>query len=218
MDMKKVCIFVILLMMLSGCTLSKNKENNVEDNSVGKIDVKKDYVNETLFKSYKLSNGDDYDAKYIDININSDGVKQFNERLKNNIVNNSTLEIKKNKIIKGNIITYEKYVSKEFVTIIENVDSYFEGNIVSSVSNYYIFDIMYGKIYNNDGLLEYFHLEEEDLFNKLSKSDVEDSDYITMYVKNNGYYLYVDENEKLIMEYVFVGDNGEEKNKLIIKD
>lgn len=218
MDMKKVCIFVILLMMLSGCTLSKNKENNIEDNSVGKIDVKKDYVNETLFKSYKLSNGDDYDAKYIDININSDGVKQFNERLKNNIVNNSTLEIKKNKIIKGNIITYEKYVSKEFVTIIENVDSYFEGNIVSSISNYYIFDIMYGKIYNNDGLLEYFHLEEEDLFNKLSKSDVEDIDYITMYVKNNGYYLYVDENGKLIMEYVFVGDNGEEKNKLIIKD
>lgn len=218
MDMKKVCIFVILLMMLSGCTLSKNKENNIEDNSVGKIDVNKDYVNETLFKSYKLSNGEDYDAKYIDININSDGVKQFNERLKNNIVNNSTLEIKKNKIIKGNIITYEKYVSKEFVTIIENVDSYFEGNIVSSISNYYIFDIMYGKIYNNDGLLEYFHLEEEDLFNKLSKSDVEDIDYITMYVKNNGYYLYVDENGKLIMEYVFVGDNGEEKNKLIIKD
>lgn len=218
MDMKKVCIFVILLMLLSGCTLSKNKENNIEDNSVGKIDVNKDYVNETLFKSYKLSNGEDYDAKYIDININSDGVKQFNERLKNNIVNNSTLEIKKNKIVKGNIITYEKYVSKEFVTIIENVNSYFEGNIVSSISNYYIFDIMYGKIYNNDGLLEYFHLEEEDLFNKLSKSDVEDSDYITMYVKNNGYYLYVDENEKLIMEYVFVGDNGEEKNKLIIKD
>jgi hypothetical protein len=205
-------------MLLSGCTLSKNKENNIEDNSVGKIDVNKEYVNETLFKSYKLCNGEDYDAKYIDININSDGVKQFNERLKNNIVNNSTLEIKKNKIIKGNIITYEKYVSKEFVTIIENVDSYFEGNIVSSISNYYIFDIMYGKIYNNDGLLEYFHLEEEDLFNKLSKSDVEDSDYITMYVKNNGYYLYVDENEKLIMEYVFVGDNGEEKNKLIIKD
>ena len=218
MDMKKVCIFVILLMMLSGCTLSKNKENNIEDNSVGKIDVNKEYVNETLFKSYKLSNGEDYDAKYIDININSDGVKQFNERLKNNIVNNSTLEIKKNKIIKGNIITYEKYVSKEFVTIIENVNSYFEGNIVSSISNYYIFDIMYGKIYNNDGLLEYFHLEEEELFNKLSKSDVEDIDYITMYVKNNGYYLYVDENEKLIMEYVFVGDNGEEKNKLIIKD
>ena len=218
MDMKKVCIFVILLMMLSGCTLSKNKENNIEDNSVGKIDVNKEYVNETLYKSYKLSNGEDYNAKYIDININSDGVKQFNDRLKNNIVNNSTLEIKKNKIIKGNIITYEKYVSKEFVTIIENVDSYFEGNIASSISNYYIFDIMYGKIYNNDGLLEYFHLEEEDLFNKLSKSDVEDSDYITMYVKNNGYYLYVDENGKLIMEYVFVGDNGEEKNKLIIKD
>ena len=56
MDMKKVCIFVILLMMLSGCTLSKNKENNIEDNSVGKIDVNKEYVNETLFKSYKFSN------------------------------------------------------------------------------------------------------------------------------------------------------------------
>lgn len=218
MIMKKVCIFVILLMILSGCTLSKNKETNVEDNSVGKIDVNKEYVNETLYKSYKLSNGEDYNAKYIDININSDGVKVFNERLKNNIVNNTSIELKKNKIVKGNIITYEKYVSREFVTIIEKVDSYFEGSVVSSISNYYIFDIMYGKIYNNESLLEYFHLEEEDLFNRLSKSDVDDIDYITMYVKNNGYYLYVDENGKLIMEYVFVGDKGEEKNKLIIKD
>ena len=217
MDMKKVCIFVILLILLSGCALSKNKES-IEDNSVGKIDVNKEYVNETLYKSYKLSNGKVYEAKCIDININSDGVKVFNERLNNNIVNNNSLELKKNKIVKGNIITYENYVSKEFVTIIENVDSYFEGSIVSSISNYYIFDIMYGKIYNNNNLLEYFHLEEEDLFNKLSKSDIDDIDYITMYVKNNGYYLYVDENGKLIMEYVFVGDKGEEKNKLIIKD
>ena len=53
---------------------------------------------------------------------------------------------------------------------------------------------------------------------KVRNSKVEDADYVVMYIKNNGYLLYINDEDELVLLYDYVSDDKELKKELILVD
>ena len=75
-----------------------------------------------------------------------------------------------------------------------------------------------GKILNNIDLLNLFKLDDNVIYDMVKQSGVEDSDYVVMYIKNNGYLLYINENGDLVLMYDYISDDNELKKELILVD
>ena len=89
------------------------------------------------------------------------------------------------------------------------------GNVVNKT---YVINKTTGEVLDNDNILNLYKLEEQDIYDKVKKSEVEEADYVVMYIKNNGYLLYINDNDELVLMYDYVSDEEEIKKELILVD
>ena len=216
--MKKIVILVILLLCLVGCN-DKKISREPEDKVVYKKDNSLEYLVDKSYKEYILSNGDLYFSQYPEINLDSEEMNNLNLTLKNNILLNvKGFVIEDNKVIKGNIVKYRSYVSNKYISIIEDNVSYFNGTYGNKVTKVYNVDIKTGVIIDNYKLLKLYDEDEEDIYEEIRESNIVDSDYVAMYVRNNGYNLYVDDKGNLVLLFEYVNDDETIEKELILED
>ena len=214
--MKKLFVLIVLLLCLVGCD-DKKIEEEPENVIVTKKDENKDYLMPQTYKTYVLSDGRSYNASWLDINLNSEEMSNLNLTLKNNILlNTKGFEMIDGKVVKGTIVEYKYYEGVNYLSIVEESVSFFNNTYGSTTYNVYNIDISKGIIVDNDTLLSSFNKTEEDIFNSLRNSDISDSDYVIMYIKNNGYNLYVNSDNKLVLSFVYVNDEEEIKKELVL--
>ena len=214
--MKKLFVLIVLLLCLVGCD-DKKIEEEPENVVVTKKDENKDYLMPQTYKSYMLSDGRSYNASWVDINLNSEEMSNLSLTLKNNILlNTKGFEMVDGNVIKGTIVEYKYYEGVNYLSIVEESVSFFNNTYGSTTYNVYNIDISKGIIVDNDTLLSLFNKTEEDIFNSLRNSDIADSDYVIMYIKNNGYNLYVNSDNKLVLSFVYVNDEEEIKKELVL--
>ena len=214
--MKKLFVLIVLLLCLVGCD-DKKIEEEPENVVVTKKDENKDYFIPQTYKAYVLSDGRSYNASWLDINLNSEEMSNLSLTLKNNILlNTKGFEMIDGKVVKGTIVEYKYYEGVNYLSIVEESVSFFNNTYGSTTYNVYNIDISKGIIVDNDTLLSSFNKTEEDIFNSLRNSDISDSDYVIMYIKNNGYNLYVNSDNKLVLSFVYVNDEEEIKKELVL--
>jgi hypothetical protein len=187
---------------------------------VEKIDKNKDYVEVIKYRGYLLDDNQPFDANYLSVNLNSEVINNLNMTLKNNVIVNSKTYVmvgdREVKLTKGNLINYEYFISGKYLSIIETTYQYNAGQYRELKDMVYVVDIDYGKLFDNDGLLREFQMTSSDVIEKIRNSGIPDADYIAMYVRNNGYKLYIDKNGKLVVNYLYENDNVETKNELVL--
>ena len=214
--MKKLFVLIVLLLCLVGCD-DKKIEEEPENVIVTKKDENKDYLMPQTYKTYVLSDGRSYNASWLDINLNSEEMSNLSLTLKNNILlNTKGFEMVDGNVIKGTIVEYKYYEGVNYLSIVEESVNFFNNTYGSTTYNVYNIDISKGIIVDNDTLLSSFNKTEEDIFNSLRNSDISDSDYVIMYIKNNGYNLYVNSDNKLVLSFVYVNDEEEIKKELVL--
>ena len=216
---------VILLMLLCsiGCTKKeevKEVEHIIKESKVEKVDPDKDYIEVIKYRGYVLDNDERFDASYLSINLKSDVVDNLNMTLKNNVIVSSKNYVlvgdRDVKLSKGNLITYRYVISGKYLSIIEKTTQYVSGQYRELEDVTYVIDIDYGKLYDNDTLLKEFQMSSPDVIEKIRAAGEADSDYIAMYVRNNGYNLYINEDGKLVASYYYENDSGEIKKELVL--
>lgn len=213
--MKKLFVLILLLLCLVGCDDKKIEEES-EDVVVTKINEHMGYFMPQNYKSYLLSNGRGYNASWLDINLTSEEMSNLSLTLKNNILlNTKGFEIIDGKVVKGTIVEYKYYEGDNYLSIVEESVNFFNNTYGSISYKVYNIDILKGIIVDNDTLLESFNKTEDDIFDHLRDSDIKDSDYTIMYIKNNGYNLYVNNDNKLVLSFVYVSDEEEIKKELV---
>ena len=214
--MKKLFVLIVLLLCLVGCD-DKKIEEEPENVVVTKKDENKDYFILQTYKAYVLSDGRSYNASWLDINLNSEEMSNLSLTLKNNILlNTKGFEMIDGKVVKGTIVEYKYYKGVNYLSIVEESVNFFNNTYGSTTYNVYNIDISKGIIVDNATLLNSFNKTEEDIFNSLRNSDISDSDYVIMYIKNNGYNLYVNSDNKLVLSFVYVNDEEEIKKELVL--
>ena len=216
--MKKIFLLIVLVLCLVGCNDKKVSLSN-DVNVVYKKDKDLDYLIDKNYKEYVLSNGDLYFAKWVEVNLNNEEVDNLNLTLKNNILlNTKGFIIENNKVNKGNIVSYRSYVSKKYLSIVEDTVSYFNGTYGNKNTKVYNIDIKTGVIMDDAKLLRIFEEEVEDIYEEIRESRILDADYVAMYVRNNGYNLYVDEYGRLVVLFEYVSDDETIEKELILED
>lgn len=211
--MKKVLVILICLFLLVGCD-NGNKEEKVDTNNeekfiVEKIDVTKDYVYFNKYKELKLG-GNDYSLDILVINIKGDDIDNVNLELKS-FVNKSyrNMEIYEGEISQGNIVSYEYYKTDKYLSILQKYYIYIDGIIGDECINFYTISLDTGKVMSNNMILDDFEITEEELFKKIEDGiDTEDVSYTMMNIKKDGYYLYINSNEDLVVSYYEVDDEN----------
>ena len=209
----------MLLCMIVGCEDEKieDKEQVV---AVDKISDELDYVLVTYYKDYKLSNGDSYKAETLSINLDTEEMSNLSMTLKNNIYL-TTKEFKlneNNEVTNGSLISYKYYESDKYISIIEEDKNYFNNMYGNVVNKTYVINKTTGEVLDNDNILSLYKLEEQEIYDKVKKSEVEEADYVVMYIKNNGYLLYINDKDELVLMYDYVSDEEEIKKELILVD
>jgi hypothetical protein len=205
--------------MIVGCEDKKieDKEHVV---AVDKISDELDYVLVAYYKDYKLSNGDGYKAETLSINLDTEEMSNLSMTLKNNIYL-TTKEFKlneNNEVTNGCLISYKYYESDKYISIIEEDKNYFNNMYGNVVNKTYVINKTTGEVLDNDNILSLYKLEEQDIYDKVKKSEVEEADYVVMYIKNNGYLLYINDKDELVLMYDYVSDEEEIKKELILVD
>lgn len=216
----KIILLLILLCMIVGCEDKTTNEDNNYEVSVNKISDELDYVITSFYREYTLSNGDTYKADYLTINLDTEELSNLSMTLKNNIFLN-TKEYKlneNNEVTSGTLISYKYYETDRYISIIESDTNYFNNTYGGVVNKTYVINKTNGDIYDNESLLCLFKLEENDVYDKVKKSKVEEADYVAMYIKNNGYLLYINDKDELVLMYDYVSDDKELKKELILVD
>jgi hypothetical protein len=205
--------------MIVGCE-DKKVEDKEHVVAVDKISDELDYVLVTYYKDYKLSNGDSYKAETISINLDTEEMSNLSMTLKNNIYL-TTKEFKlneNNEVTNGSLISYKYYESDKYISIIEQDKNYFNNMYGNVVNKTYVINKTTGEVLDNDNILNLYKLEEQDIYDKVKKSEVEEADYVVMYIKNNGYLLYINDKDELVLMYDYVSDEEEIKKELILVD
>jgi hypothetical protein len=216
--MKKIIILIVLVLCLVGCN-DKKVSFKKPDKIVNKIDQTKPYLESKKYKEYVLSNGDLYFAEWTEVNLDNEEMSNLNLTLKNNILlSTKSFEVLDNKVTKGSIVNYRSYISRNFLSIVEETKSYFNGIYGSTITKVYNIDIKTGVIVDNTKLLRYFEEEEEDIYEEIRESRIPDADYVAMYVRNNGYNLYVDAQGRLVLLLEYVNDDETIKKELVLED
>lgn len=215
----KIIVLLMLLCMIVGCE-DKKVEEKEPVVAVDKISDELDYVLVTYYKDYKLSNGDSYKAETLSINLDTEEMSNLSMTLKNNIYL-TTKEFKlneNNEVTNGSLISYKYYESDKYISIIEEDKNYFNNMYGNVVNKTYVINKTTGEVLDNDNILSLYKLEEQDIYDKVKKSEVEEADYVVMYIKNNGYLLYINDKDELVLMYDYVSDEEEIKKELILVD
>ena len=217
MFMKKgISLVLIALLLLTAC--NQKKEEVTRDSTfkeVTKIDASKDYV---YFETLRQIT-DEYSLQYAIINLNSDSVSNINLELKSFVNKSCRNMIFSNDVFEqGNIISYEYFVSEHYITLIQNY-TYFVHNKEREPNSFtYVVDKSTGKLLTNQEILDSISMKEDDLFSFILDYDgLEDNLYVVSVLKNNGYQLYFDDIEHLVLRYYDVHNEGVEKRELLFK-
>lgn len=215
----KIIVLLMLLCMIVGCE-DKKIEEKEQVVVADKISDELDYVLISFYKDYKLSNGDSYKAETMSINLDTEEMSNLSMTLKNNIYL-TTKEFKlneNNEVTNGNLIGYKYYESDKYISIIEEDKNYFNNMYGNVVNKTYVINKTTGEVLDNDNILSLYKLEEQGIYDKVKKSEVEEADYVVMYIKNNGYLLYINDKDELVLMYDYVSDEEEVKKELILVD
>lgn len=217
--MKKVFIILICFILLVGCTNEKEEVKSVkkEEFVIEKIDSNKDFV---YFNKYKeISIGDDnYIYQYPVVNIKSDEVDNLNLELKNFVIRSyKDAGIYEGILNSGNVIDYKYYVTDDFISIVQSHYYYIDGMIGEYDDKVYVLSFDNGKILNNEDILKKINMTEDVLYDKLEKViDSEDVAFSLMNIKESGYSLYVNNEDKLcIIYYEVTNDEGIRKELVL---
>lgn len=208
--------------MLCSCT-NKNEEkenlqnSEVEIKEVKKIDDLKEYVYFTDYKNLILDNGNEYILKNAYVNLDSEEVKTINLELKNFVLKSyKNLGIENKKVIYGNVISYDYYITEEYISLLQHSSYYINGSLGVANTNIYVIDIKNGKIVDNNELMNKFDLTEEKIYEKVRKNlDSDDVEYSIMNMKNN-YSLYINNDNKLVLSFIEINNEEEIKRELIL--
>ncbi len=218
--MKKILIIFICLLILVGCAKNNEKKeiNNIEKEFIlEKKDIEKDYV---YLNNYKTISYDDiiYEIKNLVINIKSEDAENVNLELRS-FVNKSykEMEFKDEKLIKGNIINYDYYVNDKYISIIQRYYPYINGLKGEEQDNVYVISLETGKVINNKEILKKYDYSEEELYEMLeNKVNSEDILFTILNIKNNGYKLFIDDNDKLNIIYEEIDNDDSIKKELVL--
>ena len=208
--------------MLCSCT-NKNEEkenlqnSEVEIKEVKKIDDLKEYVYFTDYKNLILDNGNEYILKNAYVNLDSEEVKTINLELKNFVLKSyKNLGIENKKVIYGNVISYDYYITEEYISLLQHSSYYINGSLGVANTNIYVINIKNGKIVDNNELMNKFDLTEEKIYEKVRKNlDSDDVEYSIMNMKNN-YSLYINNDNKLVLSFIEINNEEEIKRELIL--
>lgn len=219
--MKKGFICLLCFLFLCGC--SHNKEN-VQDNNdkqekfvLEKINNNYDYVYLDTYYNLKL-NGNYYNLDNLIINVNSEDVLNVNLELKSFVTKSyQNMVIDNNEIIEGTIIDYKYYVTDKYISILQLFYPYINGEKGEESVNIYVVSLDNGKVLNNEDILKCFELSEDGLMNKIETNiNSEDIMYTMMNIKEEGYSLYVNSDNKLVVSYYEVTDINSIRKDLVL--
>ena len=219
--MKKGFICLLCFLFLCGC--SHNKEN-VQDNNdkqekfvLEKINNNYDYVYLDTYYNLKL-NGNYYNLDNLIINVNSEDVLNVNLELKSFVTKSyQNMVIDNNEIIEGTIIDYKYYVTDKYISILQLFYPYINGEKGEESVNIYVVSLDNGKVLNNEDILKCFELSEDGLMNKIETNiNSEDIMYTMMNIKEEGYDLYVNNDNKLVVSYYEVTDINSSRKDLVL--
>lgn len=218
--MKKVVLLIIFVFLMIGCTHSENTNKTLvkEDTFVlKKVDETKDYVYLSDYKSVLIDNvRTNYQIPVI--NIVSDEVDNVNLELKSFVVKS----YKDSKIVNGvlnsgKIINYTNYVNDKYITIIQTYYNYLNGVVGEKSDNVYVVSLDTGKVLNNEEILKRFNLDKDNFYKELeNKLNSDDVSFTLMNIKNNGYKLFINNEEKLGIIYYEVTDYDTERKELVL--
>ena len=219
--MKKGFICLLCFLFLCGC--SHNKEN-VQDNNdkqekfvLEKIYNNYDYVYLDTYYNLKL-NGNYYNLDNLIINVNSEDVLNVNLELKSFVTKSyQNMVIDNNEIIEGTIIDYKYYVTDKYISILQLFYPYINGEKGEESVNIYVVSLDNGKVLNNEDILKCFELSEDGLMNKIETNiNSEDIMYTMMNIKEEGYDLYINNDNKLVVSYYEVTDINSIRKDLVL--
>lgn len=219
--MKKGFICLLCFLFLCGC--SHNKEN-VQDNNdkqekfvLEKINNNYDYVYLDTYYNLKL-NGNYYNLDNLIINVNSEDVLNVNLELKSFVTKSyQKMVIDNNEIVEGTIIDYKYYVTDKYISILQLFYPYINGEKGEESVNIYVVSLDNGKVLNNEDILKCFELSEDGLMNKIETNiNSEDIMYTMMNIKEEGYDLYINNDNKLVVSYYEVTDINSIRKDLVL--
>lgn len=218
--MKKFIILLITITLLTGCGKKDNKtkgiDNNSEEQIVSKLDDNKDKVYYSVYRNIIIDN-EAYELLIPTINLNSQDVNNVNLEMKTFVgATYSNFSLDGNILISGNVISYDEYSYENYITIKQNYSFYYDNSYMSNYSNIYTIDYEKGKLMTNDNLLKVYNLNEEELFEYLGKNiDSLEVEYVLMNIKNDGYRLYINNDGKLVVNYLEKDNDNEIEKELI---
>ena len=220
-SMKKVLIVLICLLLLVGCNKESKKDNVDKDNEetfvIEKIDTTKDYVYFSKYKEVNMSSGV-YTYQYPIINIKSEEIENLNLELKNFVIRSyKDAGIYEEYLNSGNVVNYQYYMTEEYISIIQSSYYYIDGMVGEYSDKVYVVSLNNGKIISNKTILDNHGISENDLYKMVEqKVDSDDVAFALMNIKENGYYLYVNNEDKLGIIFYEVTDEEEIRKELVL--
>jgi hypothetical protein len=218
--MKKVWLIVCVLLLVVACGKKNTNEEAKEDEIfvLKLVDEDKPYVYSDVVESYVLSNGDKYDLEMIYVNLNSVDASNVNMELRS-FINKSykNYVVENDKLKSGNIISYDFYKTDDYLSLVVNYKFLINNKFNDDKSMVYVLTLDKGKILKNKDLLSNYSLTEEELFKEIEDTiESEDSLYTMKSIKDNGYYLYVNNDNKLVVLFYENTDEESIKKELIL--
>lgn len=219
--MKKVLLVIICLLVLVGCKGNvKNEpiENMpVEKFKIEKIDTNKDYVYFSKYKEVFLG-GDNYLFEYPVLNIKGDNIDNVNLELKSFIINSyKEATINDGRFVEGRVINHKYYATDKYISIIETYYEYIDGIVGEKFDNVYVLSLDSGKVVDNSEVLNSYNYTEDEFYTLLENTiESDDIAFTLMNIKNNGYRLYIDNNDKLNIIYNEVTNDEEIRKELVL--
>lgn len=217
--MKKALIILCCLLLLVGC---KKKEEQKEEPKEEKFVLTKvvedqEYVYLVDYKTVKLANKD-YKLQNLIVNIKGSAIDNVNLELKSFVQKSyDDYQIYEGLLVQGNVISYEYYITDEYISIIQEYYMTVDTMRGDEDYNSYVISLKTGKTVDNKTLLDKYGFTEDDIYKKLEKNiKNEDSDYIISRIKKDGYNLYVNGDDKLVVLYRVINDDESIIKKLVL--
>lgn len=223
--MKKIAILILFFLLLCSCEKKDVKEINhedevIENKVIKKINDDKDYAYLIDYKNFVLDNGNEYGLKLLEINLNSDDARNINLEIKS-FVNNSYKKFQyvNDMISSGNIIDYVYFINNEIISVIIKNNYYVNKMYVVDKDTVYNIDIKTGENIENIDLLKKYELTEDSLYEYVRGHAVSDDiEFTIMNIKQEGYNLYVNDSNNLVMIYYEVFNDEIIRKELIIEN
>lgn len=222
--MKKIVIIIIIIILMCGCeNKNKNEYNDkkgeeIKEFVLKKIDDTKDFVYFNTYRKVPGINEDVYNLETAVINVNSEDVVNVNLEIKSFVTKSfNDFNISNNVFNQGNIISYDYYVTDKYISLLQKYYLYVDGMIGEEHDNVYVISLSTGKVLNNKEILKKFGYGEEQLFSILeNKIESEDVAFSLKNIKDDGYSLFVNKDNKLCIVYYEITNDDNIRKELVL--